>query len=145
MSTGMPSPEIGNTRKPESQSERCVTSHEMMEDSGFGTTLPPRKCCGDTGTTHRDFGGFALGRIVATPGALDALEQAVVSPTELVGRHLSGDWGNVDEADWQANDRALLEGARLLSAYALPVTGERIWVITEWDRSLTTLLRPDEY
>jgi hypothetical protein len=51
----------------------------------------------------------------------------------------------VDREDWAANERALLEGTRLLSAYQLPSTGEKIWVITEWDRSATTLLLPSEY
>ena len=51
----------------------------------------------------------------------------------------------MDKEDWTANEQALLDGARLLSAYALPQTGEKVWVITEWDRSATTILRPDEY
>ena len=51
----------------------------------------------------------------------------------------------VDKEDWAANDRALKDGERLLSAYALPETGEKVWVITEWDRSATTLLLPSEY
>ena len=51
----------------------------------------------------------------------------------------------VDKEDWAANERALLEGTRLLSAYALPQTGEKLWVITEWDRSATTVLLPSEY
>ncbi len=88
---------------------------------------------------------FELGQLVATPGALAALAAAHVSSAELIGRHLSGDWGTVDREDWAANERALLEGTRLLSAYELPVTGEKIWVITEWDRSATTLLLPSEY
>jgi hypothetical protein len=88
---------------------------------------------------------FELGQLVATPGALAALEQANTSPAELVGRHLTGDWGTLDKEDWATNDRALREGTRLLSAYTLPSTGEKVWVITEWDRSVTTILRPDEY
>jgi len=73
------------------------------------------------------------------------LEAAQTSPAELIGRHLSGDWGTVDKDDWRANDRALREGTRLLSAYELPHTGEKVWVITEWDRSATTILLPSEY
>jgi len=88
---------------------------------------------------------FGLGQLVATPGALAALEAANTSPAELLGRHLSGDWGTVDKDDWRANERALGEGTRLLSAYELPRTGEKVWVITEWDRSATTLLLPREY
>ncbi len=88
---------------------------------------------------------FGLGQLVATPGALEALEAANTSPAELLGRHRSGNWGDVDKEDWQANERALGEGTRLLSAYALPTTNETVWIITEWDRSATTILRPDEY
>ena len=88
-------------------------------------------------------GRVELGQIVATPGALATLEAAQVSPAELLARHIRGDWGEVDKEDWQANDQALKEGMRLLSAYTLPGTGEKLWVITEWDRSVTTLLRPD--
>ena len=89
-------------------------------------------------------GRFELGQLVATPGALAALEAARTSPAELMGRHLMGDWGELDREDWAANDRALKGGERLLSAYTLP-TGEKLWVITEWDRSATTVLTPDEY
>ena len=88
---------------------------------------------------------FGLGQRVATPGALAALEAANTSPAELLGRHRSGNWGTVDKEDWQANERALGEGTRLLSAYTLPDTNETVWIITEWDRSASTILRPDEY
>src|SRR5579862_40977 len=76
-----------------------------------------------------------LGWIVATPGALNALVEAGVSPTALLRRHVTGDWGELDEEDRAANNLALLTGMRLLSAYTLPKTNERIWIITEWDRS----------
>lgn len=85
---------------------------------------------------------FPLGRVVATPGALDVL--APEEPLILLSRHLSGDWGEVDTHDRRANNRALKEGTRLLSAYTA-ASGERIWVITEADRSSTCLLRPEEY
>jgi hypothetical protein len=85
-----------------------------------------------------------LGRIVATPGARAALERAGVKPVRYSARHASCDWGDVDARDWAANDRALVDGERLLSAYVLP-TGERIRVITESDRSTTTMLMPHEY
>lgn len=87
---------------------------------------------------------FALGQIVGTPGALDALAAAEQSPLELILRHVTGDWGTVPEEDREANDRAVEQGLRILSAYKLN-TGEKIWVITEWDRSVTTLLTPLEY
>lgn len=89
---------------------------------------------------------FDLGRLVATPAALAALEAAggpAVS-RQLLRRHLAGDWGDVDPEDWAANERALRDGARLLSAYML-ATGERLWILTEGDRSATTILLPADY
>ena len=93
---------------------------------------------------------FKLGRTVATPGALDALERAGQDAAEFLDRHARGDWGEVGEADWKVNDAAVAHEhdpdrqARLLSAYRTGL-GERLWVITEADRSATTLLLPDEY
>ncbi len=87
---------------------------------------------------------FSLGQIVATPGALDALEQAGITPLTLIARHVAGDWGDLGEEDKQANEEALQQGMRLLSAYKLE-TGKKIWLITEYDRSVTTLLTPQEY
>ncbi|NMG32533.1 hypothetical protein [Aromatoleum evansii] len=87
---------------------------------------------------------FPLGRVVATPGALRLLEAYAVSPKTYLARHAAGDWGEVCAADQHANLAALREEGRLLSAYRLP-GGERVWVITECDRSVTTLLRPEEY
>ena len=93
---------------------------------------------------------FALGQIVATPGALEAARDHAVDVVALVQRHQSGDWGAVCADDARANDRALVAGARVLSAYDLPssggrATGGRLWVITEADRSATTVLLPSEY
>ena|SRR3972149_11330220 len=85
-----------------------------------------------------------LGSIVATPGALRALEAAGESPDEFLARHMAGDWGEVGEADRDENDLSLREGFRILSAYTLR-TGVKIWIITEADRSATTLLLPEEY
>ena len=87
---------------------------------------------------------FGLGQIVATPGALQACAQAEVNPAEYLNRHVFGDWGDLGDEDKQANDLALEQGSRILSAYNLP-TEERLWIITEWDRSATTLLLPLEY
>ena len=87
---------------------------------------------------------IALGQVVATPGALEALEQASVQPFQLLARHQAGDWGEVCVEDKQLNDEALSDGTRVLSAYTLD-TGVKIWIITEADRSATTLLLPSEY
>jgi len=88
---------------------------------------------------------FASGQIVATPGALDLLERSGHSPGALLRRHLTGDWGDLCADDKARNDAALEEGFRLHSAYSLGSAGEKIWVITEADRSVTTLLLPGEY
>ncbi len=88
---------------------------------------------------------FSLGRIMATPGALETLRFVGMSASTLLARHAGGDWGNLDAEDRQANDRALMDGSRIFSSYRLGDTGERIWIITEADRSYTTVLRPDEY
>lgn len=87
---------------------------------------------------------FPLGDLVATPGALKALEKNGVVPMRLISRHLRGDWGDVPPDDAAANTDALRIGARLLSSYTLPDRA-RIWIITEADRSATTLLLPEEY
>jgi len=87
---------------------------------------------------------FDLGRLVATPGALAALERSAESPMIFLARHVGGDWGDLDEHDRAANERALSEGERIFSSYKTGA-GEKVWVITEWDRSVTTLLLPEEY
>jgi len=88
---------------------------------------------------------FALGRLLATPGALRALEVAGVLPFALLARHHGGEWGDLSPEDHRANDRALRDGSRLFSAYVLP-TGVQVWVITEAEpRAATTLLLPEEY
>ena len=87
---------------------------------------------------------FPLGRVVATPGALAALQSSGEAPEKFLRRHASGDWGEVDAEDERANDQAVGHGLRILSVYET-ATGERLWIITEADRSSTTLLLPDEY
>ena len=87
---------------------------------------------------------FALGQIVATPGALDALEKAGQTAEEFISRHVSGDWGTLPAEDVQANNDALERNGRILSAYRLH-DGVKIWLITEWDRSATTVLLPGDY
>jgi hypothetical protein len=92
---------------------------------------------------------FSLGQIVATPGALDALQEASQSAVEFLQRHARGDWGDVCEEDRQANDQSLLDGSRILSAYRTSL-GKKIWIITEatdesGNRAATTILLPGEY
>lgn len=87
---------------------------------------------------------FPLGQVVATPGALEALGEAGQTPWALLQRHQAGDWGEVPPEDQQENEFSVQHGLRLLSAYTL-TTGVKLWLITEADRSYTTLLRPEEY
>jgi hypothetical protein len=87
---------------------------------------------------------FPLGQIVATPGALDAILEAKENPATFLSRHVTGDWGELDEHDRQENEFSVANGLRILSAYTLN-TGTRLWVITEADRSVTTILLPSEY
>lgn len=87
---------------------------------------------------------FSLGQVVATPGALAALEKAGQSPAEFLSQHVRGEWGDVPEEDRRENQFSLERGFRLLSSYRTNA-GEKIWVITEADRSATTLLLPSEY
>ena len=86
---------------------------------------------------------FILGHVVATPGALETLQEAGITPLDLLSRHGSGDWGSMSQEDKAANDQAIQEGSRIFSAYE--VAGQKIWIITEGDRSSTCLLRPEEY
>ena len=87
---------------------------------------------------------FPLGRVVATPGALAALEKAEQLPAEFLDRHVNGDWGEVPEADKQENELSVEQGLRILSAYTTSA-GDRVWILTEADRSATILMLPEEY
>ena len=87
---------------------------------------------------------FSLGRVVATPGALAALDAGGHTPHEFLARHVAGDWGEVAGADRQENELSLREGFRVLSAYTTN-NGTTLWIITEADRSVTTLPLPSEY
>jgi hypothetical protein len=96
---------------------------------------------------------FNLGKVVATPGALETLRisQDPMMVSKLLARHLSGDWGDLDDEDKQANDAAVRDGSRILSAYKVfGVPGAKVWVITEaadanGNREATTFLLPSEY
>lgn len=87
---------------------------------------------------------FKLGRILATPAAVEAIAEARVSIVDLLIRHMRGDWGELAESDRQQNELSVDAGLRLLSSYVLP-NGQTVWVVTEWDRSATTFLLPGDY
>lgn len=87
---------------------------------------------------------FSLGRVVATPGALRTLEQAIQNPFDFLERHQAGDWGELCEEDKRENEFSVRNGFRILSAYRTR-NEVKIWIITEADRSVTTLLLPHEY
>lgn len=100
-----------------------------MTESSLPTQSPPR---------------LPLGRLVTTPGAYEALAIANVSIIDLLNRHARGDWGDLCADDRALNDLAAIAGQQVLSSYRLP-GNLTVWVITEWDRSVTTVLLPDEY
>jgi hypothetical protein len=92
---------------------------------------------------------FSIGKLLATPAALEALEEADVDIIDLIERHIAKDWGDLSDADKRLNDEAVHEGSRILSAYILP-TDVKIWIITEaaddkGERAATTALLPSEY
>jgi hypothetical protein len=87
---------------------------------------------------------FDLGQLVATPGALTALQKAGQNAMEFLSRHVTGDWGDIPEEDRKENQYSLEHGFRLLSSYRTNAD-QVVWVITEGSRSHTTLLLPDEY
>lgn len=96
---------------------------------------------------------FHLGKVYNTPGAQELMQRYQVNPLELIKRHVSGDWGEVCPEDAEANEDALQFGSRLLSVYVLQpppcaeetLTPVKVWLITEADRSVTTILLPGEY
>jgi hypothetical protein len=89
-------------------------------------------------------GRFALGQLVATPGAVTALGEAGHHPAEFLLRHKHGDFGELGPEDLAENERAVREGSRVFSSYTTRLD-QKLWCITEWDRSVTTLLLPEEY
>ena len=86
---------------------------------------------------------FPLGRIIVTPGAAKALTDSNLQALALLRRHQTGDWGIVPPDDAKENELALRHGLRIISSYS--VAGKKIWIITEADRSVTTILLPTEY
>jgi hypothetical protein len=87
---------------------------------------------------------FTLGHVVATPGALAAIEKSGQQPEKILARHANGDWGELDPDNIKENELSLQHGLRLLSAYHTSA-GEKLWVITEADGSSTCMLLPEEY
>jgi len=85
---------------------------------------------------------FHMGRLLTTPNALQTLHQEDV--LTAIGKHIAGDWGDVGKEDWQENELSLREGFRLVSVYH-DRNGTKFWVITEADRSTTTVLLPEDY
>lgn len=96
---------------------------------------------------------FGLGNVVATRNVwelIDSNEKFAQFVTICMSRYIANDWGDICEEDWKANDDALIHGERLLASYKIPleieeVFEDRLWIITEWDRSATTLLFPGDY
>ena len=96
-----------------------------------------------TGTKQRiPVAVFRLGRIVATPNALQSVTQEDIFLG--IQRHQAGDWGDLSEEDCAANDQSLVQGTRILSSYHA-ASGTKFWIITEADRSITTVLLPEDY
>lgn len=91
---------------------------------------------------HVQHTSFPLGRLVATQNALDVIPSSDIHTA--LDRHQRGDWGDVCKEDRAANDAAIVEGSRILSVYKT-AAGNPFWIITEWDRSATTILLPEDY
>jgi len=87
---------------------------------------------------------FPLGQVLLTPGAIEALNEAGQLPHEFLSRHLSGDWGDLCDEDKRENEFSINRTLRILSKYHTS-KGEALYIITEADRSATTILRPAEY
>ena len=88
---------------------------------------------------------FPLGRVVATPGAIEAMQRRGLDAGFLLLRHVTADWGDMDDDDKTRNDHAMLAGTRIMSAYGREGAPDQLWVITEADRSSTTIQLPKEY
>jgi hypothetical protein len=96
---------------------------------------------------------FELGQLCYTPGAQDVMQRYQVNPFQLLSRHVTGDWGDLCKEDADANNNALNEGSRIFSSYVMPpplsegqsLEPAKVWVITEADQSVTTILLPEEY
>ncbi len=91
---------------------------------------------------------FELGRTVVTRGIDERMNESCDFEkfvTMCLGKYAKCDWGDTCYEDKKSNENAVINGERILAVYIYPETGEKIWIITEWDRSVTTILFPDEY
>jgi len=88
---------------------------------------------------------FPLGQVVATPGAISLLEDNGLNPSDFITRHITGDFGDLCPEDKQVNQDALVDGTRIFSSYFINHQKDKLWIITEADRSVTTLLLPEEH
>mgnify|MGYP003609666050 CR=1 FL=1 len=93
---------------------------------------------------------FSMGQMVATPGVLEILQAVGVRPQDLLARHARGDWGDLSQEDMEANNQALVDGSRILSAYELPGQDQKVWIVTEavgddGQRASTCIMMADEY
>jgi len=110
-------------------------------DSQLDQPIPPSS---DVKNTQDNKPRFCLGQLVATPNALEAMRKTQQNALEMLKRHINGDWGEIDSEDRLANDQAVDNGGRILSAYSLK-DGTKLWIITEADRSSTCILLPEDY
>lgn len=86
---------------------------------------------------------FALGQVVSTPNALAFAHKNQIDLGQLLTRHQTGDWGDLEDEDKESNEEALINATRIFSSYS--IAEDKIWIITEADRSFTTLLMPSDY
>ncbi|HMX98807.1 MAG TPA: hypothetical protein PKC44_03385 [Agitococcus sp.] len=86
---------------------------------------------------------FELGQVCLTSGTHALMLEGQLDVNNLINRHVSGDWSDMCEEDRQTNQDAITHGDRIFSSFNLPT--QKVWVITEYDRSVTTILLPDEY
>jgi hypothetical protein len=98
----------------------------------------------ENGGTTAGATGFPLGRLLHTPGAIEALEEAAQSPQDFINRHARLEQGELCDEDHKENLFSVNKPLRIFSAFKT-ATGEKLWVITEADRSATTILKPEEY
>jgi hypothetical protein len=122
------------------------SSMNFFEPKNHWQNFLPFFLCGSARLNHRERvmikTNFPLGQVVATPNALSQLADEDIR--NALRRHAAGDWGDCDAADWRENELSLREGFRLFSVYH-SIAGAKFWVITEADRSATTVLMPEDY